>query len=337
MDADVQFNSAPSVEVMYGLKVSENLLRDGDKLYLGAGGTLSESKLNFSQAGQNVLVSRSRGFEVKAGFLYQPAKGLNFGGMYAYSRDRNDDRELNVNEDNGSTFWTGQRSTSDMHQLRLGASWQILPTTLIAVDYQHLSIGHLKRDQIFAGVEQQIIKDQSCMSTAAGPIPVQPAESECISKTPRSTWRIRTTLSPTSTRIWVIARCLWQRSAANFEKWRFVMEWAKRNSDFLFVFSLALIFLLGMSAVAYHRYNEAEYGHGPIEELGSGVVSTIGNGHIALITPDDWKLDFYHVERIANYRAQLEKSMMEKKPVIIGFSIYHAKHPFRRIESVKFE
>ncbi len=160
MDMDTKFVYSPSVELMYSLKVGENLLRDGDKLYLGVGGTLSTSRMNFSLAGQNILVSRTRGFETRIGFLYQLAPGLNFGGMYSYSRDRNDDRTFHVNEDDGSTFWTGQRSTSDVHQFRLGASWQILPTTLIAIDYQHLNLGHVKRDQIFAGVEQQIIKDR---------------------------------------------------------------------------------------------------------------------------------------------------------------------------------
>jgi hypothetical protein len=160
MDVDAKFAYLPSIELMYGLKVGENLLRDGDKLYLGAGGSLSTSKMNFSLAGQNVLISRSRKFEAKAGFLYQPAKGLNFGGMYSYSRDRNDDRELNINEEDGSQTWSAKRYNSDAHQFRLGASWQILPTTLVAVDYQHLNIGHVRRDQIFAGVEQQIIKDR---------------------------------------------------------------------------------------------------------------------------------------------------------------------------------
>jgi hypothetical protein len=158
MDVDAKFVYAPTIELMYGLQVAENLLRDGDKLFLGAGGSLSMSKLNFSLAGENVFISRSRGFQVKVGFLYQPVSGLNFGGMYAYSRDRNDDRELTVNDD-GSQFWSSRRSTSDVHQVRLGMSWQVLPRLLLAVDYQHLNLGHVKRDQIFTGAELQIIKD----------------------------------------------------------------------------------------------------------------------------------------------------------------------------------
>lgn len=161
MDMDAKFVYSPSIELIYGLKVAENLIRDGDKLYVGIGISFSTARMNFSLAGQNQLISRSRGFLLKGGFLYQsPVEGLNFGGMYAYSRDRNEDRELNINEDNGSQYWSSKRSTSEMHQFRLGASWQVLPATLIAVDYQHLNLGHVKRDQIFAGVEQQIIKDR---------------------------------------------------------------------------------------------------------------------------------------------------------------------------------
>ena len=163
MDLDAKFAYTPTIELMYGLRAFENLLRDGDKLFLGAGGSLSMSKLNFSSAGENVFISRSRGFQVKTGFLYQPVSGLNFGGMYAYSRERNDDRELLVNEDDGSLSWAGKRSNSDMHQIRLGASYQILPRLLLAADYQHLNIGHVKRDKYFIGAELQVVKDVLCV------------------------------------------------------------------------------------------------------------------------------------------------------------------------------
>lgn len=159
MEVDTKFAYSSYVELMYGLKIGESLIRNGDKLFLGAGGSITASKINFSQLGQNMFVARSRGFEAKAGFLYQPAKGLNFGGMYAYSRDRNEDRELTISEEDGSQSWSSKRSTSDLHQIRLGASWQVLPRLLLAADYQHLNVGHVKRDQYFIGAEFQVVKE----------------------------------------------------------------------------------------------------------------------------------------------------------------------------------
>ena len=163
MDTDTQFNSAPSVEVMYGLKVAENLLRTGDKLYLGAGGSFSGSKMSFSSQGQNLETSQSRGFGVKTGFLYQPIKHVSVGGFYSYSGSRTKTSELVQTENEDGSVSNGnhsRNSSGDVQQVRIGASWEILPGTLIAADFQHLNIGSLKRDQVFAGVEQQIIKDR---------------------------------------------------------------------------------------------------------------------------------------------------------------------------------
>jgi len=159
MEMDAKFSYVPTIELMYGVKVGENLFRESDKLFLGAGGSLSMAKMNFATAGENIFVSRSRGFQVKTGFLYQPMKGLNFGGMYAYSRDQNDDRELLISEEDGSMSWAGKRSNSDVHQFRLGASYQVLPRLLLAADYQHMNIGHVKRDQYFVGAEFYVVKE----------------------------------------------------------------------------------------------------------------------------------------------------------------------------------
>lgn len=166
MEADMKFGYSSYIELMYGLPVMESLIGNDDKLFLGFGGVITASRINFSQLGQSMFVARSRGFEAKTGFLYQPFRGLNFGGMYAYSRDRNEDRELTINEEVSSQSWSSKRSTSDLHQFRLGASWQVLPRLLLAADYQHLNVGHLKRDQYFVGAEFQVVKE--IMSLYAG-------------------------------------------------------------------------------------------------------------------------------------------------------------------------
>lgn len=140
MDVDMKSAHAPSVELMYGLQAAENIFLAGDKFFIGAGGSLAMSQMKFSQLGQNVAISRSRGFEARCGFLYQPAEGVNFGGTYSYSRDRNDDRESLFYEEDGSSLgWNSRRSNSDLHQVRLGISWQVHPRVLLAADYQHLN------------------------------------------------------------------------------------------------------------------------------------------------------------------------------------------------------
>jgi opacity protein-like surface antigen len=154
MDCNVQFNHQPYFDLMYGLKVKENMFLNGDKFYLGLGAGVNWSKMGFASQGQNTLISRSRGMTLKSGALYQPIENLNFGAMYSWSRGWGEDRDI----ENAISV----RSTSDTHQVRIGASWKVLPKfgTTLAADYQHLNIGHVKRDQFFVGVEQQVVKDR---------------------------------------------------------------------------------------------------------------------------------------------------------------------------------
>jgi hypothetical protein len=164
MDGDsVRFDHQPYFDIAYGLKVKENLFRDGDKLFVGVGGGVNWSKMGFASQGHTTSISRSRGFSLYTGVLYQPAENLNFGASYSWSRDRNEDRELMFSEEDESLLgWNSRRSTSNIHQARVGASWQVLPKfgTTVAVDLQYLSLGRTSRVQAFAGVEQQVIKDR---------------------------------------------------------------------------------------------------------------------------------------------------------------------------------
>lgn len=182
MDGDsIRFDHQPYFDIAYGLKVKENLFRDGDKLFVGVGGGINWFKMGFASQGHTNFISRSRGINLYSGVLYQPSENLNFGASYSWSRDWNEDREQIFSEGNGSPLgwnedgeqifseetsstagWNSRRSTSDIHQVRVGASWQILPKfgTTLAVDVQYLNLNGTSRVQAFAGVEQQIIKDR---------------------------------------------------------------------------------------------------------------------------------------------------------------------------------
>ena len=155
MDGEaVQFNHQPYVEVQYGLKVKDNLLRDSDKLYLGVGAGMDWSKMGFASQGQNTFISRSRGMTLKCGALYQMSDNWNFGAMYSWSRSWDEDRDLEN--------MTSSRSISNTHQVRVGASWKVLPKfgTTLSADVQYLNLGNVSRVQPFVGVEQQIVKDR---------------------------------------------------------------------------------------------------------------------------------------------------------------------------------
>jgi opacity protein-like surface antigen len=149
---DMQFNSVPSLALQYGVKVAGNLLTAGDNLYLGVSySPVSKSKLTFAMEGQDVLVSKTKGYSVGGGFFYKPTKNWNLGGSYSYSRSKDKSEDLIL----GETL----ESTSRTDQYRLGVGYQILPLTFIAADWQHLKINGFKKNQFFAGVEQGIVKD----------------------------------------------------------------------------------------------------------------------------------------------------------------------------------
>jgi hypothetical protein len=155
MDGDsIRFDHQPYFDIAYGAKVKENLLREGDKLFVGVGGGMNWFKMSFASGGQNNFVSRSRGVNLYCGALYQPTESLNFGVLYSWSRDWCEDRDI----ENKKSF----RYAADTHQTRIGASWRVFPKfgTTLAVDVQHLNLGSANRVQVFAGVEQQVIKDR---------------------------------------------------------------------------------------------------------------------------------------------------------------------------------
>lgn len=152
MDVDAKFNASPVINLQYGLSAAKNFLREGDELYLGISYSPYErSKLTFSNAGEDLFISESKGYSIGGGFLYKPEKNWNIGGYYSYSRSKGEDTDL--------VFSETSYSVSKAEQMRLGLGYQLFPATFLAADYQHLNLDGEKKDQYFAGIEQGIIKD----------------------------------------------------------------------------------------------------------------------------------------------------------------------------------
>ena len=148
----LKFNSVSSLEIQYGLKAGKDWLLDGDELYLGLSyEPVSKSKFSFFLQGRESVVFTSKGYSIGGGFLYKPAKDWNFGGSYTQSRSKDKQEYLLVEESEE------YKSRTDTY--RLGVGYQILPMTFLAADWQYLDIDGFKIDQLFAGLEQGIIKD----------------------------------------------------------------------------------------------------------------------------------------------------------------------------------
>jgi len=150
--SDIKFNSFPSAELQYGLKVA-------DSLYAGVSYTYSQSKITSNMTMEDEasgepynlsLTSKEKSNELGAGILYRLGK-LNLGAFYGHSWDQS------RNYVDGTLESTDNSKTD---QLRLGASIQILPTTMLAMDYRYFWFPDSIHDaQYFAGVEQYVYKD----------------------------------------------------------------------------------------------------------------------------------------------------------------------------------
>lgn len=150
----VRFDYEPFIDIAYGIKVKENFLCDGDKLFIGVGGGTNWFKMGFASRGNTNSISRSRGINLYTGLLYQPTENINLGATYSWFRDWNEDRDV--------LLGTSSRFPTVIHQVRAGASWTVLPKfgTSLSADLQYLGIGSVNRIQAFAGVEQQVVKDR---------------------------------------------------------------------------------------------------------------------------------------------------------------------------------
>lgn len=152
MGMNMQHDSFSSVNIGYGLKVASRVFGKEDKLFFGLDVTpYSQSMMTFSSEGERIFRSESKSYAFGAGLLYQPIKGVNVGAYYNYGGGDNKDRDYVEGETVDS------KSTNQL--LRIGASWQILPMTLVSADWQYVNLDGYRKGQMFVGIEQGIIKD----------------------------------------------------------------------------------------------------------------------------------------------------------------------------------
>ena len=101
--------------------------------------------------GEQISESKSKSYGFGAGLLYQPIKGVNIGAYYNYGKSDNEE------EDYAEGTVVSSVSTSQL--LRIGASWQIFSMTLLSADWQHVNLDGYRKNQLFVGIEEGIIKD----------------------------------------------------------------------------------------------------------------------------------------------------------------------------------
>jgi len=148
---DSKFAPSRSIDLTWANKITDDLLLKGDELYVGCETSISNSQINFSYNHQRIIRSKSTGNGAMAGFLYKPSERINIGGFYGRYWDRS--RETNYLSENSS------HDSSATDQIKIGASFQVLPLTFLACDYQFLNLPKMRKGQVFAGIEQGIVKD----------------------------------------------------------------------------------------------------------------------------------------------------------------------------------
>ncbi len=148
-----QINRDESVSVLYGIKIA-------DEWSIGLGYARSESHVTSSFYAGTMATGYVLDFEDKAegdsysaGVLYQPTSWLNLGAEYEYTREVDEMIQKNYGG-------YAMDDTSHSQRARGGASIKITPMTTLAADLQYYKIaGEVEKLQLFAGIEQGVIKD----------------------------------------------------------------------------------------------------------------------------------------------------------------------------------
>lgn len=158
---DIEFDSVEEIDLQYGLLAGEKIFLSEDKLYLGIGYNHARGYLEFGQrflaedfSLSGLLESKTKSHSWSASAVYQPNSKLSLGVFYAHSWDKGKDK----------AYFDGELIETDSYreqsnQYRFGVGVQVIPSTFVAVDFQHLDLPSGNSDQIFAGVEQAVVGD----------------------------------------------------------------------------------------------------------------------------------------------------------------------------------
>jgi hypothetical protein len=151
MDADLKLNSAPLIGIQYGVKVAQNVLHQGDKMYLGLSyDPTVKSEIHLLTADDTIRI-KSRGYTLGGSALYQYNDKFNVGAYYSYGHSK-------VTEDEAA-YGGHEESGSNSNQWRIGASYHVTSMTYVSLDIDRTTIDSSGKTKWFAGVEQGIVKD----------------------------------------------------------------------------------------------------------------------------------------------------------------------------------
>ena len=161
ISSSLDFDSLQNFGVQYGIDIVKNLIKKGDKLYIGAGYTYSKSKIlsdlaiiipmeeSDPLAMDFYLNSKSRSHTYTAGAVYVPMEKISLGIAYSYTRTKTtNDTDIPVEIDS-----TPDEEKNRMNDLRIGASWKITDKLMLAGDYRHAKVNSNNFDQYYTGAE----------------------------------------------------------------------------------------------------------------------------------------------------------------------------------------
>ncbi len=151
MDTDIKLNSALLVSIQYGVKVASDVLKKGDKLFVGLTyNPTVKSEMHILLA-EDLIRIKSSGYAIGGSILYQYNDKLNLGAYYSYGHS-------NIIE-NDAAYGICEKSGSNSNQWRIGASYHVIPMTYVALDLDRTTIDGSSKNKWYFGVEQGIVKD----------------------------------------------------------------------------------------------------------------------------------------------------------------------------------
>lgn len=161
ISSSLDFDTIQDFGIQYGAYIADNLIKQGDKLYVGVGYTYSKSKI-LSDLAITIpmeeddpismdfyLNSKSRSHTYTAGLLYVPVDKLSLGIAYSHTRTKTiNDTDIPAEIESIS----GEEKIR-MNDLRVGASWKITDKLMLAGDYRHAEVNGNNFDQYYTGAE----------------------------------------------------------------------------------------------------------------------------------------------------------------------------------------
>lgn len=155
------FDSLQDFGIQYGIDIAKDLIKKGDKLYIGAGYTYSKSKILSDLAitipmeeddpilMEFYLNSKSRSHTYTAGAVYIPVEKVSLGIAYSHMRTKT----INDTDIPAEIEAVSSNEKILMNDFRIGASWKLTDKLMLAGDYRHAKVNGNNFDQYYSGAE----------------------------------------------------------------------------------------------------------------------------------------------------------------------------------------